>query len=77
MVEASTCLTISGVPCEIPFVYDGNYYDTCINVDNGGVLWCYTNHETKNWDFCDVNTCSITEGISDHLISNHYEDLII
>ena len=28
------------------------HYDGCINVDNGGLPWCYTNFTNKEWDIC-------------------------
>lgn len=45
--------TKSGSSCHIPFIYNDLHYDTCINVDNGGVSWCYTNITKKEWDICD------------------------
>ena len=51
-VDNLVCKTETGIPCQLPFQYNGNYYDTCINVDNGGVPWCYTNIEKKYWEIC-------------------------
>lgn len=56
------CKGVSGGACEIPFTYNGNYYDTCINIDNGGKLWCYTNILNETWEDCDVSTCLIESG---------------
>ena len=44
--------TKSGSSCHIPFIYNDMHYDSCINVDNGGVPWCYTNFTKKEWDTC-------------------------
>ena len=38
-------------------MYEGMYYDTCINVDNGGVPWCYTNTTIMDWEECTSTTC--------------------
>ena len=57
-IDASKgCKTISGVACDIPFTYNKEYYDTCINVDNGGAAWCYTNATTKIWENCESSSC--------------------
>ena len=51
------CKTKTGVPCDVPFLYEKMYYDTCINVDNGGVSWCYTNGTNKDWGVCNLTSC--------------------
>ena len=56
-----SCQTETGIPCQLPFEYNGNYYDTCINVDNGGVPWCYTDLEKKYWEICNNSTCPYGE----------------
>ena len=56
------CKVVSGVPCEIPFIYNGDYYDTCTNVDNGGKYWCYTNLSNKSWENCDESSCPLQNG---------------
>ena len=38
------------------------HYDTCINLDNGGMPWCFTNESTGRWDTCDASSCSSLEG---------------
>ena len=57
------CKTIDGSPCDIPFLFKGQYYGTCINVDNGGEPWCYTNMPTMEWNSCTVSSCpDLTKG---------------
>ena len=60
--ESSVCFTVSRKTCEIPFLYDENYYDTCINVDNGGVPWCYTNSDKGQWEACNIKSCPNSTG---------------
>jgi len=49
--------TESGTPCEIPFAYKEQTYDTCVNIDNGGVPWCYTNLANQEWETCNKTNC--------------------
>ena len=68
----SACLTVAEKPCDIPFEYNGNYYDRCIDVDNGGDPWCYVNSTTKSWQNCDMESCSGGRGqYFAHYIYNH------
>ena len=60
--ESAECKTRSGIPCQIPFTYGEMHYDTCINIDNGGVPWCFTNQSTGRWDACTASSCSNVEG---------------
>ena len=62
IADKKGCNTNSGIACELPFSYNGAYYDTCINVDNGGVGWCYTNVTSKMWENCDITTCPDVNG---------------
>ena len=61
-LDIVTCKSTTGRPCDYPFPYKGNYYDTCINVDSGGNRWCYTNVTTKTWEYCDSFSCPPTNG---------------
>ena len=63
IADLLVCKTKPGMPCELPFAYNGNYYDTCINVDNDGVPWCYTNATLKYWGICDTSTCPKSNGV--------------
>ena len=63
------CQSVEGEKCEIPFLYHGKYYDSCINIDNGGVPWCYhtnkniTNDENrKDWGICTDSSCPTMKG---------------
>ena len=56
------CKSKTGIPCVLPFQYNGNYYDTCINADNGGVPWCYTNVAKNYWEICNNSTCPNSYG---------------
>ena len=84
----SVCRTDSGIPCAIPFLYKGKYYDSCIDIDNGGVPWCYikvdetllvswgfTNYtglRNNLWGTCNDISCPNTPGIFDTIINNCY-----
>ena len=61
-IDLLVCKTSTGIECELPFVYNGNSYDTCINVGNGGVPWCFTNVTKKHWEICNISTCPSTHG---------------
>ena len=56
-VDNTICKTTTGVPCDYPFSYGTNFYDTCINIDSGGKNWCYSNATTKAWGYCDLESC--------------------
>ena len=56
-IVSNRCRTKTGRSCQIPFIYEEMYYDTCINIDNGGVPWCYTNILDMEWDACTNTTC--------------------
>ena len=63
------CKSVEGAECEIPFKYHGKYYDSCINVDNGGTPWCYDSNESisdgesqKEWGICTIETCPTMKG---------------
>ena len=43
-------------------MYEGNHYDACINIDNGGEPWCNTNVTNKHWESCNTATCPDTYG---------------
>ena len=62
MADLLVCKTDSGIPCELPLIYNGKYYDTCIDVDNGGVHWCYINTTEKRWKTCNMSTCPNAKG---------------
>ena len=49
--------------CDIPFQYKGKLYATCINVDNGGQAWCFTDAKNNNWDVCDSSSCPTLDGV--------------
>ena len=49
-------------PCDVPFIYEGMYYDSCITVDNGDVPWCYVNATTKEWRTCTNSSCPYSQG---------------
>ena len=53
----SSCSTDSGIPCVMPFRYNGKYYENCVDIDNGGVPWCYKNVEKKSWGICNMSSC--------------------
>ena len=57
------CKTKTGAPCDIPFEYKGYQYDSCINVDSGGVPWCYTNVTDKKWEACSKSSCTAINGM--------------
>ena len=57
-VDIKICKADNGISCDVPFVYQGEYYDSCINVDNGGIPWCYTNSTKKDWGTCSFKSCS-------------------
>ena len=56
---STTCTTESGIPCAIPFLYKGKYYDSCIDIDNGGVPWCYIDNTLQG-------TLLDTPGVTHH-----------
>ncbi|CAB4057959.1 MMP2 [Lepeophtheirus salmonis] len=43
---SSSCRTLGGQTCLIPFEYRGTTYNSCTNVDNGGVDWCATSKDS-------------------------------
>ena len=56
------CQTKNGKPCEFPFSYNGRSYDMCVDVDNGGVPWCYTNFQRNTWGNCNISSCPVPNG---------------
>ena len=60
--DRPVCSTDGLIPCVMPFLYQGKYYENCIDIDNGGVPWCYTNVEKKVWGICDMSTCQRSQG---------------
>ena len=58
------CRSKSGTACDIPFVYQGQQYDTCVNVDSGGSRWCYTNVTDKKWEICRATSCEEPNGMT-------------
>ena len=57
-IDLRVCTTKGGIPCDIPFVYQGHHYDSCIRVDNSEIPWCYTNTTNKEWGECSTTSCS-------------------
>ena len=60
---------MQGEDCEIPFYYHGKYYDSCINIDNGGIPWCYHKYNNitnggvkKEWGICSSSSCPSMKG---------------
>ena len=51
------CKTVGDEVCEIPFQYKGKLFATCINVDNGGRPWCFTDAKNNKWNICDSSSC--------------------
>ena len=69
-LDTLICKSVDGEKCEIPFLYHGKYYDSCINVDNGGVPWCYHSNKSiakgkniKEWSTCDHSSCPTMKGM--------------
>ena len=56
----AACKTVGNQFCELPFEFKSKKYSTCIDVDNKGQPWCYTNSTTLDWDFCSLSSCSST-----------------
>ena len=48
-------ITDSSDICDIPFEFKGQKYASCIDVDNGGIPWCYTNTSNKEWNTCNAS----------------------
>ena len=71
------CKSKNGDLCDIPFVYDGKCYDSCINVDNGGVPWCYTDATNKQWQTCSKSSCPNLQGLFIFVLFNFTEVLFI
>ena len=61
-IEPSLCSTENGIRCVMPFPYQGKYYENCIDIDNGGVPWCYTSTEKKHWGVCKMSSCPKARG---------------
>nr|XP_040577335.1 uncharacterized protein PB18E9.04c-like isoform X5 [Lepeophtheirus salmonis] len=53
----SACKTTDGQSCLFPFIYSGVSYDSCTDVQNGGVKWCatslYSTKEANAYANCD------------------------
>ena len=64
--DIRVCKSNTGTPCDLPFEYQGQYYDTCINIDSGGHRWCYTNETDKTWETCSMSSCAEIEGTYIH-----------
>ena len=62
--KASACKTAQNEFCDVPFEFNGKKYSTCINVDNGGQSWCYTNITTMEWGSCNSLSCQESKGFS-------------
>ena len=58
----SICQTKNGKGCEFPFWYNDRGYAMCIDVDNGGVPWCYTNLQRSTWGNCNISSCPVSRG---------------
>ena len=56
---AKYCKTELNRICDIPFDYKGQKYATCIDSDNEGQPWCYTE---KTWDNCKASSCPELKG---------------
>ena len=67
--DQNLCSTEIGEACEIPFQYNQRYYESCIDTNNGGVPWCYTNTEMKHWGVCKKSACPNARGKSLYLKS--------
>ncbi|XP_040577333.1 uncharacterized protein [Lepeophtheirus salmonis] len=54
---SSKCKTTDGQTCIFPFIYSGVSYDSCTDVQNGGVKWCatslYSTKEANAYANCD------------------------
>ncbi|XP_059085318.1 uncharacterized protein LOC131882241 [Tigriopus californicus] len=58
--SSSGCQTIDGVPCVLPFIYEGTSYSSCTAIgDFDGRPWCSTNVDEsgqhkgdENWGHC-------------------------
>ena len=61
-IDHAICQTTNGIPCDYPFSYGGNFYDTCINIDSGGKHWCYSNATIRSWGYCDSESCPQSTG---------------
>ena len=62
LISISVCKTVGERFCDFPFEFEGKKYSTCINVDNGGRAWCFTNSTTMEWDSCDTSSCASLKG---------------
>ena len=62
LLASQHCKTTLNEKCEIPFSYKGERYDTCLDVDNGGKPWCYTNATALEWRNCNYSTCPEIKG---------------
>ena len=62
------CKSKTGTPCDIPFAYQGYHYDTCINLDSGGVPWCYTDVTNKTWEACSNTSCTEMNGMMKFIV---------
>ena len=63
IIEVETCKTKSNEVCKIPFEFKGQKYATCLDTDNDGIPWCYTNMTSMDWKACNLSTCSEWKGI--------------
>ena len=66
MLDSKYCKTESNEFCEFPFEYKKQKYDTCIDIDNGGKSWCYSNfhkdYRRREWNTCKASSCPRSEG---------------
>ena len=53
-IDLGVCTTLNGIPCHLPFLYNGVWYKTCTTEDSS-VPWCSTAAEYA-WD--SYGTCS-------------------
>ena len=68
--KTSACKTVRNESCDFPFEFKGKKYSTCINVDNGGQPWCFTNTTTMEWGSCNSFSCPESKGLHSFLPSN-------
>lgn len=62
ILDAQYCVTETNEVCDFPFNYKGEKFASCLDVDNGGQPWCYTNTSSKEWNNCNSSKCLLKEG---------------
>jgi len=59
-IQDRPCTTTDGIPCQFPFLFEGQEYSECIRRGNYGFLWCSTTYdyfEDQEWGYCDNVLC--------------------